>query len=61
MRTNHDFTRQLDRNEEGQILVKSTCIYCGISTLGSASDGSLDRWEAAHDCKVKPHLRKSST
>jgi hypothetical protein len=61
MRTNHDFTRQLDRNEEGQILVKSTCIYCGTSTLGSVLDGSLDQWEEAHDCKAKPHLRKSWT
>lgn len=54
MRENHDFARQLDRNEEGQILVKSTCIYCGISTLGSVIDGSLDRWGAVHDCKAKP-------
>ena len=58
MRTNHDFTRQLDRNEEGQILVKATCIYCGTSILASVFDGSLDRWEAAHDCNAKPNLRK---
>jgi hypothetical protein len=57
MRENHDFTRKLDRSEEGQILVKSTCIYCCISTLGSVLDGSLDRWEAAHDCIAKPDLR----
>ena len=58
---NHDFTRKLDRNEEGQIQVKSTCLYCGMSTFGSVLDGSLDRWEAAHDCKAKPDLRKSWT
>jgi hypothetical protein len=31
--TNHDFIRQLDRNEDEQILVKSTCAYCGYRRL----------------------------
>ena len=61
MPENHDFTRKLDRNEEGHILVKSTCIYCGTSILASVFDGLLDQWEEAHDCKAKPHLRKSWT
>jgi len=55
MRENHDFTRQIDRNEEGQILVKSTCIYCGISTLGSVIDSSLDGKQFTI---VKPNLSK---
>jgi hypothetical protein len=35
MDSKQDFNRQLDRDKEGRIRVKSTCIYCGISCLGS--------------------------
>jgi hypothetical protein len=51
MDSKQDFSRQVDRDEEGQIRVKSTCIYCGISRLGSVVDGSIEQWEAAHQCK----------
>jgi hypothetical protein len=39
-------------------LVKTTCIFCGMSMLLSQSDGSLDKWERWHDCDriiLAPH------
>jgi hypothetical protein len=33
-----------------RLLIKSTCIHCGMSMLLSASDGSLQKWEKWHVC-----------
>jgi hypothetical protein len=33
-----------------RLLIKSTCIHCGMSMLLSANDGSLQKWERWHVC-----------
>ena len=35
-----------------RLLVKSTCMNCGMSVLLSAADGSLKKWERWHECDV---------
>ena len=41
---------------DSQLAIKSTCVRCGASTIGSF-DGSLKQWECEHDCK-KPRQQK---
>jgi hypothetical protein len=36
---------------ETRFLIQSVCTKCGASKLVSASDGSLQTWEAEHTCK----------
>jgi hypothetical protein len=33
-----------------RLLIKSTCISCGMAMLLSAADGSLQKWERWHVC-----------
>jgi hypothetical protein len=35
-----------------RLLIKSTCLNCGMSMLLSAADGSLQKWERWHECDV---------
>jgi hypothetical protein len=35
-----------------RLLIKSTCLNCGMSMLLSAADGSLEKWERWHECDV---------
>ncbi len=44
-RFNHTEVRAGDR-----LLIKTTCIVCGMSMLLSAADGSLQKWESWHEC-----------
>jgi hypothetical protein len=50
------FKNELDRDEDGQLVVKSTCGKCGASKLVSVSDGSLARWESHHTCPGVPKM-----
>jgi hypothetical protein len=36
---------------DGRLLVKSVCLQCGESKVGSVADGSLTGWEHKHECK----------
>ena len=45
IRFSHTEVRAGDR-----LLIKSTCNYCGMSMLLSATDGSLHKWESWHVC-----------
>ena len=33
-----------------RLLVKSECMFCGMSMLLSKADGSLEKWERWHVC-----------
>lgn len=33
-----------------RLLIKSECIFCGMSMLLSEADGSLQKWEKWHVC-----------
>ena len=33
-----------------RLLVKSECVFCGMSMMLSAADGSLQKWERWHVC-----------
>jgi len=35
-----------------RLLIKSTCLTCGMSMLLSSADGSLEKWERWHECDV---------
>ncbi len=35
-----------------RLLIKSTCMNCGMSMLLSAADESLQKWERWHECDV---------
>lgn len=39
-----------------RLTVKSTCMQCGASTVGSFDDGSIESWEGTHDCWHPPKL-----
>ncbi len=45
IRYTHTEVRAGDR-----LLIKSTCLSCGMAMLLSATDGSLDKWERWHVC-----------
>lgn len=44
------------RDEEGRIVVKSTCCKCGAFELVSVRNGSLKRWESQHACPGVPKI-----
>lgn len=33
-----------------RLLIKTTCNFCGMAMLLSATDGSLEKWERWHVC-----------
>jgi hypothetical protein len=33
-----------------RVLVKSECVFCGMSMMLSEADGSLQKWERWHVC-----------
>jgi hypothetical protein len=35
-----------------RLLIKSTCLNCGMSMLLSAADDTLQKWERWHECDV---------
>jgi hypothetical protein len=43
-------------DEDGRIVIKSTCRNCGESKLVSVRDLSLPRWESQHVCYGVPKL-----
>jgi len=43
-------------NEDGRIVVKSTCMTCGAFRLVSVRDGSLKKWESRHECPDAPRI-----
>jgi hypothetical protein len=47
IRFNHTEIRAGDR-----LLIKSTCMSCGMSMLLSTADDSLQKWERWHECDV---------
>lgn len=44
------FTNEPAYDEDGRVVIKSTCESCGESRLVSLRDGSLSLWEARHEC-----------
>jgi hypothetical protein len=50
------FKNELDRDEDGRLVVKSMCNNCGDSKLVSVRDGSLARWESYHTCPGVPKM-----
>jgi hypothetical protein len=45
IRFNHTEVRAGNR-----LLIKTTCLFCGMSMLLSDTDGSLQKWEGWHVC-----------
>jgi hypothetical protein len=43
-------------DEDGRIVVKSTCKTCGAFRLVSVRDGSLKKWESRHECPEAPKI-----
>jgi hypothetical protein len=50
------FTNEPAYDEDGRLVVKSTCESCGEFRLVSIRDGSLRLWEARHEC---PNIEQS--
>jgi hypothetical protein len=50
-------------DEDGRIVIKSTCKACGAFQLVSIRDGSLDKWESEHRCPDESRIppRNGST
>jgi hypothetical protein len=40
-------------DEDGRLVIKSTCTKCGESNLVSVRDKSLAKWESRHDCMTE--------
>jgi hypothetical protein len=43
-------------DEDGHIVIKSTCRKCGESKLVSVRDLSLKKWESQHTCPGVPKI-----
>jgi hypothetical protein len=43
-------------DEDGRIVIKSTCNTCGAFRLVSVRDGSLAKWESRHECPDVPKI-----
>jgi hypothetical protein len=43
-------------DEDGPIVIKSTCRNCGAFRLVSVRDGSLKKWEWRHECPDAPKI-----
>jgi hypothetical protein len=43
-------------DEDGRIVIKSTCKNCGAFRLVSVRDGSLELWESQHECPAVPKI-----
>ena len=51
------FARKLVRTVN-RLMIESTCIKCGATSLVSDHDGTLEEWEEAHTCNGdKPESR----
>jgi hypothetical protein len=48
--TSSAFENTLARDDEGNVLIESTCKRCNDSRVVSVRDGSLNRWESTHTC-----------
>lgn len=44
------FTNEPAYDEDGRVVIKSTCESCGEFRLVSLRDGSLKLWEGRHEC-----------
>lgn len=52
MRDGIAFVRLPVRNET-RVRVRSECLYCGASRVGSMLDHSIQHWEKSHNCGMK--------
>jgi hypothetical protein len=43
-------------DEDGRVVIKSSCRKCGESKLVSIRDGSLAKWESQHVCLGAPKI-----
>lgn len=48
--TNHNFANAPAYDEDGRLVIKSTCSDCGAFQFVSVRDGSLRNWESQHEC-----------
>jgi hypothetical protein len=46
----HKLSRTALRDEQGLILIESTCLRCGSYMTVSITDGSLQEWETHRNC-----------
>lgn len=60
MPSNHEFERTIHRDGD-RLLIESACSVCHESRVVSALDGSIDEWEAGHEClPVSLHKKPSA-
>ena len=43
-------------DEDGHVVIKSTCRKCGAIKMVSVRDRSLSRWESQHTCLCSPKI-----
>ena len=43
------FARKLVRTVD-RLMIESTCMRCGMASLVSGHDGTLENWEEEHSC-----------
>lgn len=49
-RFEYEMVRVAIADDVPAIRIRTTCVYCGESSVGSKYDGSLETWEDAHEC-----------
>jgi hypothetical protein len=54
--TNRSFANAPAYEEDGRLVIKSTCGHCGAFQLVNVRDGSLARWELQHECPDVPKI-----
>jgi hypothetical protein len=50
------FDNDLAYDEEGRVVIKSTCRKCASFRLVCVRDGSLAKWESQHSCSPLPKI-----
>ena len=50
------FDNDLAYDQEGHVIIKSTCRKCGASELVCVRDGSLAKWQSQHECSPTPEI-----
>jgi hypothetical protein len=50
------FDSDLAYDQEGNVVIRSTCRECGESKLVCVRDGSLAKWESQHTCTPVPKM-----
>jgi hypothetical protein len=57
----HRLSRAALRDEQGLLLVESTCSKCGASKTVSIGNGWLQKWESSHICGKGIPFRPKAT